>query len=211
LLDDAFQHRRVKGGFNILLTTWDQPFFRDQLLPAGNLRDIKGRCKAADLVVVTKSPSPLPAEAEEIKREIEQECRRNVLFNSLDYQEFIEVKSGKRIEVSKESSVILLTAIAKPEPLRQRVKGDFHLLKHIAYPDHNAYTTRDIQELRNIIDNFAKYHPKIITTEKDAVKLEPLWEAHDANTPLIYWKIGVDFGSYTQSFKTHIREYLSAH
>ena len=85
ILDDAFQHRYVRGKCNVLLTTWQQPFFRDYLLPAGDLRESRTGQERADIIVVTKCPPGLSdAERREFQTEIKA-ARGRVFFSCIEY------------------------------------------------------------------------------------------------------------------------------
>lgn len=62
ILDDAYQHRAIKPGFNILMTDYNDPYFKDFLLPAGDLRESRSGAKRAQIIMVSKCPDDLTEE-----------------------------------------------------------------------------------------------------------------------------------------------------
>lgn len=167
LLDDAYQHRKVKAGFYILLTAYGDVFADDFMLPTGNLRESRSGSKRADVVVVTKCPPNLPkAEQLLIKKKLKLAAHQELFFSCIAYDEYI-YSENQKIEVAeiKEEKKLLLAGIAKPEPF-------FTYLKNpndgcLTYPDHHHFSESDIEEI--IIK--AK-DSIIITTEKDYVRLK---------------------------------------
>ena len=171
LLDDAFQHRYVNGDLKILLTTYQNPFFTDFLLPMGRLRESRTGAKRADVVICTKCPEELPAsDRNEFKRRVSVYCKPTtpVLFSSISYATPVplvdpRVCSGK---------VILLTGLANDQPLVEYVSGRYDLLEVLSYPDHHDYTEEDFRKVRACWKQHASQNPVVLTTEKDAVKVK---------------------------------------
>lgn len=160
ILDDAFQHRYVKPWMQILLTDYSRLFTRDFVLPAGRLREFRKGYRRADLIIVTKCPENLsPEEAEAIKNEINPQGRQKVLFSSVCYAIPASAFRGKK--------VLLLTGIARPEPLLEYLRQETADVSHLRFPDHHRYTDSDI---RTIIQSAAKADI-LLTTEKDAARL----------------------------------------
>ncbi|MBN3583550.1 tetraacyldisaccharide 4'-kinase [Algoriphagus aestuarii] len=170
ILDDAFQHRYVKADLDILLTTFDRPFFSDFLLPAGRLRESRNGAKRADLIVVTKSPGSLPDEVKKsIKSKVSQyNLNAPVLFSSIGYGDPFAL--GFRKEFSKQ--VILLSGIANDSQLKEFVAEKYQLLETIKYPDHHDYGKSDFEKIRHVFSQHSASDPVILTTEKDAVKVK---------------------------------------
>lgn len=172
LLDDAFQHRYVLGDLNVLLTTYQKPFFNDHVLPLGTLREHRRGATRADVIVVTKCPGHLEDSAKEaMRKEIKTYAREEclILFSGLKYGEPYDVfkPSGT---MGKE--VILLSGIANNEVLVQAVKERFNLLDVLEFSDHHKYNEKDLNQLLHVYKKHADRKPVIITTEKDAVKLK---------------------------------------
>jgi len=165
LLDDAFQHRYVKPGLQILLTTYQEPFYEDLLLPAGNLREsIKGR-KRADIVVITKCPANLsPGEAREIRAKIKVEDKP-VYFTTIKYGS-VQNENGEPLN---SKSIVAITGIARPKPFLNQICIAHNIEHHLQFPDHHIFSEKEIEK----IEKAAKQTP-IVTTEKDWVRLQSL-------------------------------------
>ncbi|TXE05569.1 tetraacyldisaccharide 4'-kinase [Algoriphagus aquimarinus] len=171
ILDDAFQHRYVKGDLNILLTTYQKPFYSDFLLPMGRLRENRAGAKRADLIIVTKCPEDLgtPQKAK-IKGLVATYSKANtpVLFSSISYGEPTPLDDS----FSFSSKIILLTGLANDQPLIEYVSGNFELVEVMSYPDHHEYSEADFDRVRSTMKQHASQNPVVVTTEKDAVKVK---------------------------------------
>ncbi|WP_310379017.1 tetraacyldisaccharide 4'-kinase [Flavobacterium sp.] len=167
LLDDAFQHRKVKAGFYILLTTYGDLYSDDWMMPTGNLRESRSGARRANLIIVTKCPTTLsPEKQNNIKSKLNLDFNQELYFSYIDYDESI-YSENTSIKVSEIMPVdkLLLAGIAKPEPF-------FAYLHNIndvclTYPDHHHFTENDLLEINNKSQNKI-----IITTEKDFVRLK---------------------------------------
>ncbi len=171
ILDDAFQHRYVTGKLNILLTTYQRPFYSDFLLPMGRLRETRDGAKRADIIIVTKCPQELStAERNTMERSLKAHCLRNtlVIFSSISYGEPCPL-IGISIFSPK---VILLTGLANDRPLVEYVREKYELLEVMSYPDHHNYVRADFDKMRAIVKQHASQNPVVLTTEKDAVKVK---------------------------------------
>ena len=166
LLDDAFQHRKVKAGFNILLTSFDNLYFNDWFLPTGNLRDAKNQAKRANLIVVTKCPENLSqATADKIVSEIKPNKEQKVLFATLEYANKLKGKLEDMDIINlNDAKFTLVTGIANPKPLINYLKSLELDFEHEAFGDHHFFTESEINKL--------KKKKLILTTEKDFVRLK---------------------------------------
>lgn len=165
LLDDAYQHRKVKAGFYILLTTYHDLFCDDWLLPTGNLRESRSGAKRADMIIVTKCPKDITEIAQEkIKQHIGVD--KPIYFSYVDYDSMVynETDSLEVSEIKKQSKV-LLAGIAKPKPFVDFLKADNDVV--ITYPDHHHFSNAEIVALKSQAGEKI-----IVTTEKDFVRLE---------------------------------------
>ncbi|MCW5899219.1 MAG: tetraacyldisaccharide 4'-kinase [Flavobacteriales bacterium] len=188
VLDDAFQHRRMDAGLDILLTTWHRPWHRDALLPAGRLRDLPARARFADVVIVTKSPA-LPAQADQLRWREELGLRpgQPLFFSGITYGE-LRVEGTGRVEAGPDDTqpssfnsqpatalnILLTTGIADPAPLVDHLRSRCATLDHAAFPDHHAFTPDDLRGLAARYANFATGPKVLVTTEKDAMRLLPM-------------------------------------
>ncbi|MBX2940908.1 MAG: tetraacyldisaccharide 4'-kinase [Cyclobacteriaceae bacterium] len=169
LLDDAYQHRRVNPHLNILLTDFEKPFYKDFLLPMGRLREGRKGVKRADIIIVTKCTELIDKEVQNgMKKEIERYAGTKPVFFS--FIRYGSPQPFQRTNVPITPHVVLLSGIAKPQPLEDFVSTNFVLVKHFRFKDHYLYTLKDIVQLRNFINNQAE-KPSILTTEKDMVRL----------------------------------------
>ncbi|MFD1162781.1 tetraacyldisaccharide 4'-kinase [Hwangdonia seohaensis] len=165
LLDDAFQHRKVKAGFNILLTTYNNPYYSDFVLPTGNLREPKSGAKRAHVIVVTKCPIDLgDVEKNDILTKIKPKPYQHVFFSSIVYSnEVFSNDASKKLETL--SNFTLVTGIANANPLVDYLKSKNLKFEHFNFKDHHEFSQQDILHLET--------QQLIITTEKDFMRLKP--------------------------------------
>lgn len=165
ILDDAFQHRKIKAGFYILLTSFDDLFFNDFLLPAGNLRESRSGVQRADVVIVTKCPSNLSVEKQnEIKKKIKVNPE-NVFFSTIQYStEIFSQKEKLKLE-ELASDFIAVAGIAKPNYFYNYLQCSQE--NCLTFPDHHSFSERDLEKIINKAKG-----KKIITTEKDYMRLQ---------------------------------------
>ncbi|MFP5080343.1 tetraacyldisaccharide 4'-kinase [Pedobacter sp. JCM 36344] len=174
LLDDAFQHRKVRAGLNILLFEYVK-FSRPQfLMPAGNLREPFQGFRRSDLVIITKSPFQLQKkETENIRKKFGSAPQIPVLFSYLNYQKLRSAYSNEALapKLNREISIHLLTGIANPDPLVAYLKQQSNNVIHHEFSDHHQFSLRDISDLVNAFNDDSSINKLIITTEKDAQRL----------------------------------------
>ncbi len=166
LLDDAFQHRKVKPDFSILLTAYDDRYTRDWYLPTGNLRDSKKQAKRAEVIIVTKCPPDLnEAKIKLIEKEVHPLSTQHLLFSSLAYSDTLGgQQEGLSLKELKDTKFTLVTGIAKPEPMVLYLKSKGLDFEHLKYPDHHFFSDSELQNLAS--------KSRIITTEKDYMRLK---------------------------------------
>jgi tetraacyldisaccharide 4'-kinase len=203
LLDDAYQHRKVKAGFYILLTSYGDLYSGDFMLPTGNLRESRSGAKRANVIIVTKCPATLSLdEQNDIKRFL---LRRNdkgdnqeLYFSYIDYDDSI-YSEDKILKVSEIKNVdkLLLAGIAKPEPFFGYLQDE--KVECLTYPDHHHFTEKDLLEIKNKSQNKI-----IITTEKDFVRLK----GSIAKEQLFYLPIRSSFLSGSDNFDKTIINYV---
>ncbi|GGG41598.1 tetraacyldisaccharide 4'-kinase [Bizionia arctica] len=164
LLDDAFQHRKVKAGFNILLSTYNDLYCKDFVLPTGNLREPKSGAKRANIIVVTKCPENLSDEEKaQIKKQLNPEIYQMVVFSSINYSKNVFSKT-KQIGLNHLKPFTLVTGIANPNPLIQYLKSNNLEFEHLNFKDHHSFSNKEIDELAQL--------DCILTTEKDYMRLK---------------------------------------
>ena len=173
-LDDALQHLRLKPSFKIVLTTFQNPWFSDTLLPVGNLREPASAAQQADVVVVTKCPATLPEKTKNIyATKLGVLPRQQLFFTTLDYDSMVRGAAELALEEFIKNPFVLLTGIANPSTLCAFLDDKNARYSHQLYPDHHVFTKAEIAALQ-------KRNTPILTTEKDAMRLAPY------NLPQVY-------------------------
>ena len=170
LLDDAFQHRYVKPGLNILLVDYHRLIIYDRLLPEGRLREPLNGKQRADIVIITKCPRDLkPMEFRILTKAMDLFPYQQLFFTTIDYGTPQALFSDKTTSLNK-YNVLLVTGIASPEQMENDMKHKCRSLTSLAFEDHHLFNTKDEQRINNAFERLPS--PKIIvTTEKDSTRL----------------------------------------
>ena len=173
ILDDAFQHRAVKAGLNILLTDYSNLFTRDWWLPSGDLRDAPSSYKRADVIIVTKCPDNLPeSERRSIIHEIGPLKNQQVFFSSIQYrQPYLITGEAGAVEINDQMEVLLVTGIANPAPLKEWLDEKSGAYYELAYSDHHIFSIDDLHNITRRFNSIPATNKIILTTQKDAVRL----------------------------------------
>lgn len=200
ILDDAFQHRKIKAGFYILLTSFDDLFFNDFLLPAGNLRESRSGVQRADVVIVTKCPPNLSVEKQnEIKKKIKVNPE-NVFFSTIQYStEIFSQKEKLKLE-ELASDFIAVAGIAKPNYFYNYLQCSQE--NCLTFPDHHSFSERDLEKIINKAKG-----KKIITTEKDYMRLQGLLPENQ----LYYLPIEVRFLENESLFIDQLETFIASY
>jgi tetraacyldisaccharide 4'-kinase len=172
ILDDAFQHRAIKAGLNILLTDCGNLFTRDFFLPTGDLRDAKESYKRADIIVVTKCKPDLSAvEKEALLREIDPVKGQKVFFTAIAYGIPYHISHRTFYPVDENTEVLLVTGIANPRPLKNFLEEHIHTYYMMHYNDHHIFSIDDWKDIKKRFEGIEAERKIILTTEKDAMRL----------------------------------------
>jgi len=195
LLDDAFQHRYVSPAMSILLTNYHQPFYEDNLMPVGTLREPAHNYKRSDIIIVTRSPHNITdVERKMMTKKIKPLANQKVFYSSVVYEDIVPVyKNNTSIPViGKNTSVVLFTGIANANDLKKNLQSKAKEVKHLEYPDHHWYS---LVEIMKVVDTFKQIQGEdkiIITTEKDAARLHQASVVEQlGNLPLFYMPIHI--------------------
>lgn len=197
LLDDAFQHRKVKPAFSILLTAFDSLYTSDWYLPTGNLRDSRREANRADIVVVTKNP-PESSEAEhaKIKQKLGPKAHQRIVFSYLDYDLNLQGSGPlKDLNDLRGKKVTLVTGIANSKPLLHFLKENEISIEHLSFKDHHNFSTQELEKLKS--------KPNVLTTEKDFMRLK-----NEVTCNYIAIK-HVFFGNGLEELKTDLERFMS--
>lgn len=191
LLDDAYQHRKVKATTYILLTAYSDLYCDDFILPVGNLREPRNGAKRAKAIIVTKCPPNLSdSEKERIKSKLFLNHKQKVFFTTIGYEECVfSSDSDLKVSEIRNKEKLLLAGIAKPEPFFEFLKSEKDIV--LKYPDHHNFSDSEIEEIKQ------KANSKIIiTTEKDYVRIKDKFDSNQ----LFYLPIRTEFLSDMDSF-----------
>ncbi len=172
LLDDAYQHRKVKAGFYVLLTKYGDLYADDFILPTGNLRESRRGAKRANVIVVTKCPEELSKEEQQrIVQKLKPTKDQEVFFSTISYANALKGSTYLSLDELVDHKVLLITGIAIPQPLLDFLDKKKIPYKHIKFPDHHQFSSSDIDEINLQFDAISSDKKMIITTEKDFVRL----------------------------------------
>ncbi|MDI6034074.1 tetraacyldisaccharide 4'-kinase [Flavobacterium sp. LB2P84] len=199
LLDDAFQHRKVKAGFYILLTSYGDLYSDDFMLPTGNLRESRSGAERANVIIVTKCPFNLSLDKQNaIKNRLKVAENQELYFTFIAYEEFIYGENRKiNVNEIQSAAKLLVAGIAKPEPFFAYLQDTNDVC--LSFPDHHNFTDKDILEIKNLAQNNI-----IITTEKDYVRLKGSLPSEQ----LFYLPIQSSFVSGSENFDKTIIDYV---
>lgn len=199
VLDDAFQHLAIQGGMYILLTTYDDRYTKDFMLPTGNLRESRKGAKRADIVVITKCPKDLSLQQQKnITQELQLNQGQLSFFTYIDFSKIAYSKSDS-VEVTQliQGDFILVAGIAKPQSFFDHLKKED--TSCLTFPDHHHFSPADLELILKTAAGRT-----IITTEKDYVRLQGLLP----DTQLFYLPIQTAFINNSEAFDTKILTYV---
>ena len=173
LLDDAFQHRSINAGLNILLTEYQRLYMDDYLFPAGTLRDVRSAAKRADIIVISKAPKDLSKEEQQqITNKLNTSENQKVYFSYLEHaalQPLNEV--AKAFSPEEADSAFAFCGIGNPKPFVEELKKRYHAVDFLPFGDHHAYKEKDMKAVLDWFEKLDGEKKIIVTTEKDAARL----------------------------------------
>ncbi|MCU0403787.1 MAG: tetraacyldisaccharide 4'-kinase [Chitinophagaceae bacterium] len=177
LLDDAFQHRAIRAGFNIILTDFSNPYWHDTYLPTGDLRDNRSSAARADIIIVTKCPEDLGSgKKQEMLKAIKPQKHQKVFFTSIEYGFPYHISNRQHITLQKEQEVLLVCGIANPLPLKNYLEQHVDSYFEKNYNDHHIFSIDDFKDIVEKFNSLDAAQKIILTTEKDAVRFEKFKE-----------------------------------
>jgi len=199
LLDDAYQHRKVKATTYILVTAYNDLYCDDFILPIGNLREARKGASRADFVFVTKCPTTLTVtEENKIREKLKLNTNQKLFFTTISYDNCVfSSTSHHTVSEIQSQSKVILAGIAKPEPFFDFLKSETDIL--LKYPDHHNFSDEQINAVKQ-----KSAGKQIVTTEKDYVRIKDKFDANQ----LFYLPIKTEFLSGEEEFKSLILELL---
>ena len=195
ILDDAYQHRKLRAGFYILLTSYDKLYVHDHLLPFGTLRDLPAESARANAVVVTKCPKTMqPIDRRIVSNSLRLASYQHLYYSSIGYAPLCIC-----------STPLLVAGIANPAPLLEHLRQSFADTELLAFADHRNFTKADIK----LILTKAEQYEHVVTTEKDYMRMQhtPLIEALGEKLHVL--PIQTDLGIDKDAFDRQILLYVS--
>jgi len=171
ILDDAFQHRAIKAGLNILLTVYNNLYTDDFFFPTGDLRDQQYSAKRAQVIVVTKcTPDLSQEEKDKIIQQVKQFDEQQIFFTSIEYETPYHIVTKTCKPVSLNDEVLLVYGIANAQTLKDHVSDNSAAYDEISYKDHHIFSIDDLKDIHKKFDKIQSPNKLILTTEKDAVR-----------------------------------------
>ena len=212
IMDDGFQHRRVKPGFSLLLTPWQKPWFRDYLLPAGNLREQSSGRHRANCAVITRTPADAsPEMMSALRGKADLHHGKPVFFSSIQYGSPLPVFKDAPTFPERPAKVVLFAGIADADRFVAYAESKFGEVDATLFSDHHIFTERELVDLS---EKYQQWHLQtgnavLLTTEKDAMRLRTGSDASSLSSlPLYYLPIDVVFHQETASFDAIIHNYV---
>lgn len=218
LLDDAYQHRRIKPGMSILLIDFNRPIVKDRLLPVGLLREKAYEKRRADIILVTKCPDRLkPIERRLIVKDTDLKAFQHLYFTRLGYREPVPIflETGPKINFSKIKStsptILMVAGIAYPRIFKEHLRSISSGIKEMTFPDHHSFSQRDIKNILHVYHNMEGLDRFIFTTEKDAMRLKKFVNIEqEVKTRMFYIPVETEFlNEDTENFNKQILKYVT--
>ena len=195
ILDDAYQHRKLRAGFYILLTAYDNLYVNDYMLPRGNLRDLPAESARANAVIVTKCPDVISdVDRQMIHRTLHLASHQHLYCSRIAYD-----------SLPVDSTPLLITGIANPKLLLDHIQRQFPDTELLAFPDHHDFTSKDIL---TILDKATKYD-YVVTTEKDYMRMKSTSLINALTDKLQVWPITTELADDHGAFDLQILSYLT--
>ncbi|MDP1802979.1 MAG: tetraacyldisaccharide 4'-kinase, partial [Bacteroidota bacterium] len=177
LLDDVFQHRAIRCGLNIVVSDYNNLFFKDSMLPAGTLREFKSGIVRADLIIITKTPDRTsPVEIRNILKDVNPKAHQQVFFSYLQYGDLYSItNTNEKIDTLNDLfrfRVISFAGIANAQPMVNYLKEYAADVKHLQFNDHHEFSIKDLEDIERYYNSFEGGNKILVTTEKDFMRLK---------------------------------------
>jgi len=211
LLDDAFQHRSILAGLNILLTDYQNLYCEDFLIPAGTLRDVRSAAKRAQIIVVSKSPKTIEEnEKQQIINKLKPKEAQKVFFSYLEYAPLLPLtEKAKTVSAETADSVLAFCGIANPKPFIEELKKHFQTVDFLHFSDHHVYSGVDLKTLLERFKQLDGEKKIIITTEKDAARLtNSPYFCQFETVPVYVLPVAVRFQEEEERFNEEVLKYV---
>lgn len=172
ILDDAFQHRIINAGLNILLTDFNNLYTKDFFLPTGDLRDEWASAKRSEIIIVTKCPSDLSIDQKrKLIRSLHPLPTQQIYFTTIEYGIPYQIISFEERKITTIDEILLVCGIANPKPLKEYLLQNAYTYYQKDFEDHHIFSIDDLNEIKEKFNSIDAENKFILTTEKDAVRL----------------------------------------
>jgi len=214
ILDDAFQHRRITPGINILLIDYNRPIKEDLLLPVGRLREGINQMRRANIIIFSKCPDEVtPIMRRILQKDARLKPYQNIFFTTFEYLPVEPVFNAPKLDLSsfksKQYSMLIVTGIASPKPFLDYLKHYGKEIEIVSFPDHYYYSGDDILAIHKEFNLFKSKQKIIITTEKDTIRFKELSGLSvQFKKSLYYLPVKVKFLGQEKSFNNRILGYV---
>lgn len=212
LLDDAFQHRSIKPGLNLMITEYNRLFTKDFIVPFGRLRESRQGYARADGIIVSKCPPDMNAGTrQKIRKEINPMAHQQLYFTALKYGSCYHFLTDEKETILPGTGIMVACGIANPQPLLEYLLMQSKEVKLLRFPDHYYYREDDLDKMQDGLSQLASSYKMIVTTEKDAVRLRLLEEKIAVmKLPLFVIPMNVYFlFDEGETFNQYIFEYIN--
>jgi tetraacyldisaccharide 4'-kinase len=214
LLDDAFQHRSIKCGLNIMVSEFDNVFYNDFLLPYGRLREGKKGARRADIIIISKTPEKTtPVEIRNVTKDVNPLPHQYVFFSYLKYGELYSISNPEE-KISTLNDLfryrlIVFTGIANAVPMITYLKEYSAGVSHLPFNDHHDFTESDIRNIQKYYETFEGGNKMIVTTEKDLMRLKQpeIWAIAERMNIFVL-PVEVTFKDKAEEFNEIILKYV---
>lgn len=212
LLDDAFQHRSIKPGMNILLTEYSKPYFADFVMPSGRLREWPSGASRADIIIVTKCPNSITEEQrDDFIEKLSIDAHQRVYFTRYIYgSPYYMYNGSQRLQLSEDHNVILVSAIAGTDYLNRYLEEQVNFVHPLSFEDHHDFSKHEVAQFKRVYDNMDLQKKYILTTEKDAIRLDKHREfLLKERLPIFVLPLKVQFlFDKEEAFQSQIKQFL---
>lgn len=221
LMDDGFQHRSVAPSLSILLVDSNRPVYEDKLLPAGNLREpLSGKNRATIILVTKCNPNMQPIDFRIYANGMDLYAYQSLYFTSFEYGNLKPIFPDDNsedivLDDLRKKHVLLVTGIASPQPLIDKLERKTYNLYNLSFPDHHDFDEKDIKQIESELEKIEDDDRIIITTEKDAMRLRAVSDllSESLKEILYYIPIRVKFvdklekETFNRKIINHVRNY----
>lgn len=192
VLDDAFQHRYVIPGLNILLTDYNRLITKDSLLPFGRLREPAFNRERANVIIVTKCPAQIkPIEERIISMELFIRPYQQLYFTRYEYGDALPVFPDEVLSTENSlrdgAAILLFTGIANADPLKEYLMHKSHNILELRFPDHHNYSPKDMDQIITVFNTLPDEKRIILTSEKDMIRIRDSANVPDVIHKFLYY------------------------